>query len=349
MNKLFILCCAIAVAMAACCSGPQAQLDLDADGRLLRAEDAATLFDPAALDAFVDAAAGGNHDLRSIMVVQHGKVVAEEWFGPAAPDSLNIMYSVSKSFTATAVGFAIAEGLVSLDDRVVDLFPEKVPAEHSPNLDLMTVRNLLTMSTGQVKEPARGDDWIASFMASPVDDIPGANFRYNSMATFMLSAIVQKTSGQKLSDYLAPRLFEPLAIEGYRWDENPDGICVGGWGLWIKTEDMAKFGQLFLRKGVWNGGQLLPEGWVEEASTSKIASGPAGHEADRAPDNDWSQGYGYQMWRCSPTGVYRADGARGQYIIVIPDRDAVVAITSNTDDMPGEIALVWQHILPALK
>jgi CubicO group peptidase (beta-lactamase class C family) len=168
------------------------------------------------------------------------------------------------------------------------------------------------------------------------------------MATFMLSAIVQKVTGQKLTEYLQTRLFGPLAITGYKWDESPEGINVGGWGLYIKTEDMAKFGQLFLQKGVWNGEQLLPPGWVEEASSWKIVSGPAGNETYQNPESDWTQGYCYQMWRCRHN-AYRADGANGQFIIVIPDSDAVVAMTANVRDMQAEINLVWKHILPALK
>jgi CubicO group peptidase (beta-lactamase class C family) len=319
------------------------------DGHLVRAADPSALFDPAAIAAYKADAEADSLDIHSIMVLNQGQVVAEQWWGDAAPDKPHIMNSVSKSFTATAVGFAISEGLISPDDTVAGFFPDKVPADHSPNLEVMTIRNLLTMSTGQVNQPGRGDDWIAAFMAAPVDDTPGATFRYNSMATFMLSAIVQKVSGQKLTDYLRTRLFEPLSISGYRWDESPEGINTGGWGLYITTEDMAKFGQLFLQDGMWNGARVLPEGWVAEASASWIESGPAGNEQNRAPDNEWSQGYGYQMWRCTPPGVYRADGARGQYIIVIPDREAVVAITADSRDMGRELALVWKHILPALK
>jgi CubicO group peptidase (beta-lactamase class C family) len=206
------------------------------------------------------------------------------------------------------------------------------------------------MSTGQLREPQRRgqSDWIAAFMAAPVDDTPGANFHYNSMATFMLSAIMQKVSGQKIVDYLATRLFGPLDITGYRWDESPEGISTGGWGLYLKTEDLAKFGQLFLQDGIWNGERVLPEGWVAEASTRKIASGPSGNETLQNPDSDWTQGYGYQMWR-SRHDSYRADGANGQYILVLPEKDAVIAITANVRDMQAELNLVWDHILPALK
>ncbi len=350
MKKLFILSFAILFAMASCGPAPQKAANTTPDGRLVRAEAAANDFDPGAIAAFEAAFAADSLDIHSIMVLHHGRVVAERWWDEAGPGTPHIMNSVSKSFTATAVGFGIAEGLISLDDKVVSFFPDKVPADHSPNLDEMTVRHLLTMSTGQVNQPQRRgeEDWIAAFMAAPVEDAPGENFRYNSMATFMLSAIVQKVSGEKLTDYLESRLFGPLGIAGYRWYESPDGIACGGWGLYIKTEDMAKFGQLFLQDGVWNGERVLPEGWVAEASSWKIASGPAGNEKLEDPANNWTQGYCYQMWRC-PHNAYRADGANGQYIVVIPDHDAVVTLTANARDMGAELDLVWKHILPALK
>jgi CubicO group peptidase (beta-lactamase class C family) len=319
------------------------------DGKLVRAEDPSADFDPAAIAAFEAGFTADSLDVHSIMVLHHGRVVAEKWWSEGAPDLPHIMNSVSKTWTATAVGFGIAEGLVSLDDKVTSFFPDKVPAEHSPLLDEMTVRHLLTMSTGQPEQPRRsGEDWIANFMAAPVEDAPGTVFRYNSMATFMLSAIMQKVSGQKLTEYLQTRLFGPLAITGYRWDESPDGINTGGWGLYVKTEDMAKLGQLFLQNGVWNGEQLLPEGWAEEASTWKISSAPSWNYAETDPNSDWTHGYCYQMWICRH-GAYRADGANGQFIVVIPDKDAVVVLTAGLRDMQAELNLVWDHILPALK
>jgi CubicO group peptidase (beta-lactamase class C family) len=349
MKKLLLVSFAIVCATVSCDNAPEKPMNTTPDGRLIRAEVPLTDFDPAAVTAFEAAFMADSLNIESIMVLHHGRVVAEKWWGEGAPDVPHVMHSVSKSFTATAVGFGISEGLLTLDDKVVSFFPDKVPAEHSPNLDEMTVRHLLTMSTGQLQQQAReGEDWIANFMSHPIEDTPGANFRYNSMATFMLSAIMEKLSGQKLTDYLQTRLFGPLAISGYSWDESPEGIAVGGWGLYIKTEDMAKFGQLFLQKGVWNGEQLLPEGWVEEASTWKIASGPSGNETLQDPTSDWTQGYGYQMWRCHHN-AFRADGANGQFIIVMPDQDAVVAITATLGDMQAELNLVWDHILPALK
>jgi CubicO group peptidase (beta-lactamase class C family) len=342
MKKLLICFCALVCAVVSCDRAPKKTMNTTPDGRLVRAEVPAADFDPAGLAAFEAAFKADSVDIHSIMVLHHGRVVAEKWWSEGAPDLPHIMNSVSKTWTATAVGFGIAEGLLSLDDKVVSFFPDKVPAEHSPLLDEMTVRHLLTMSTGQPEQsPRSGEDWIADFMAASVEDAPGTVFRYNSMATFMLSAIMQKVSGLKLTEYLQTRLFGPLAITGYRWDESPDGINTGGWGLYIKTEDMAKLGQLFLQNGVWNGEQLLPEGWAGEASTWKIANGDD-------PESDWAQGYCFQMWRCRH-GAYRADGANGQFIVVMPEQDAVVAITAGLRDMQAELNLVWDHILPALK
>jgi hypothetical protein len=194
---------------------------------------------------------------------------------------------------------------------------------------------------------SQDSNWVKSFLAVPVVHEPGTKFLYNTLATYMLSAIIQKATGEKLIDYLKPRLFDPLSIEGMDWEVDPHGINTGGWGLRLKTEDMAKFGQLFLQKGEWNGEQLLPVTWIEEASSMKIVQEPDASQAKR-DSSDWLQGYCYQMWRCR-NNCYRADGAYGQYIIVMPEHDAVVAITAETPDMQDEINLVWEYILPALK
>jgi len=300
---------------------------------------------------FLDSAAADRHEFHSIMILRHGKVVAEGWWAPYRPDLRHTLYSTSKSFTSTAVGFAVTEKLLSVDDKVVSFFPDQLPDTVSPFLAQMTVKDLLTMSAGQSPDPtgrisSSSQQWVRDFLATPVLKEPGTEFLYNSMATFMLSAIVQKVTGEKIADYLRPRLFEPLGIEGYDWEESPEGVNSGGWGLRVKTEDMAKFGQLYLQKGMWNGEQVIPAEWVEEATTFKI---------DQAPDalpgvkssSDWMQGYCYQFWR-SRNNAFRADGAFGQYIIIMPEKDAVVAITCESPDMQDEINLVWDYILPAI-
>ena len=211
------------------------------------------------------------------------------------------------------------------------------------NLKAMRVSDLLRMSTGHQTEPPRTPDqpWTKAFLAHPVPFKPGTHFLYNTSATYMLSAIVQKATGMTVLDYLRPRLFEPLGIERPTWETSPQGITAGGYGLSIRTEDIARFGQLYLQKGKWQGKQLVPEAWVEAATARQTSNGSN-------PKSDWDQGYGYQFWRCRH-GAYRGDGAFGQYCIVLPEQDAVIAITSGVKDMQAVLNLVWDKLLPAMK
>lgn len=299
------------------------------------------------LDAVEQQAAGNKgQELHSLMVVRHGHVVAEGWWAPYRPDLRHALFSLSKSFTATAVGLAVAEGLLSVGDRVVSFFPDDLPPELSANLDSMRVRHLLSMSTGHaqdVMDYLHGDaegNWVKGFLSAPVEHEPGSHFTYDTAATYMLSAVVQKVTGSTLMEYLGPRLFSPLGIDGTTWQSCPRGINVGGYGLSTTTEDIAKLGQLYLQRGLWAGERILPETWVDEATASHVSNGDAA-------DSDWAQGYGYQFWRCRH-GVYRGDGAFGQYCIVMPQCDAVVAITSGVANMQAVLNLVWEHLLPAL-
>ena len=313
-----------------------------------------------ALDKYLEAVGKAEQDLHSVMVLQHGKVIAERWLSEGAWNKPHVMNSVSKTFTATAIGFAAAEGLLKVTDKVISFFPDKLPATVSPNLEKLEIRHLLTMSGGHDTDPtrkaqaAKDEDWVRIFLNTPFEHEPGTFFCYNSLGTYVLSAIVQKVTGQKVVDYLYPRLFRPLGIVGVHWEESPQGINCGGWGLYIRTEDMAKMGQFLLQKGQWNGKQLLPASWVEEATTTKVASVPAGVRPEKAKElgltaknSDWVQGYGYQMWRCRHDAV-RADGANGQYIILLPEKDAVIVTTAHIGDMQAEINLIWKYLLPAL-
>lgn len=279
--------------------------------------------------------------LHSVMVVRHGHVVAEGWWAPYQPESRHSLFSLSKSFTSTAVGIAQSEGKLSIHDPVIQFFPEDVPENASANLKAMRVSDLLRMSTGQQTEPGRTDKeaWTRTFLHHPVPFKPGTHFVYNTSATYMQSAVVQKATGQNLLEYLTPRLFEPLGIEGPTWDMSPQGIATGGYGLSVRTEDIAKFGQLYLQKGMWNGKQLVPESWIDEATKLQTSNGSN-------PESDWDQGYGYQFWRCR-NGAYRGDGAFGQYCIVLPEQDAVVAITSGIGNMQSVLNVVWNTLLPA--
>jgi CubicO group peptidase (beta-lactamase class C family) len=299
-----------------------------------------------AILAFVDAVDAGIHELHSFMLLRHGTVIAEGWWAPYAPQRPHMLFSLSKSFTSTAIGRLAAEGRLSLDDRVVSFFPEDAPAAPGANLAKMRVRDLLAMATGHIEDTTfhmrqeSGGKWVKAFLELPVEHEPGTYWVYNTGATYMLSAIVQKVSGQMLLDYLTPRLLEPLGIEGAAWEISPEGIHTGGFGLSVKTEDIARFGQLYLQKGVWEGQRILPEAWVEEATSKRIANEVRG-------EIDWRQGYGYQFWRCR-YNAYRGDGAFGQYCLVLPDQDAVLAITAGLDDMQAVLNLVWKHLLPAM-
>ena len=301
----------------------------------------------AAILEFVNALNRRIHEVHSFMLLRHGTVIAEGWWSPCGQEHPHLLFSLSKSFTSTAVGLAVAEGHFSIDDPVLSFFPDQTPAEVSDLLAAMQVRHLLSMSTGQAEDTwsymvNRPDgNWIKGFFKVPVLYTPGAHFLYNTGATYMLSAIVQRTTGMKLIDFLKPRLFEPLGIENATWTESPQGITAGGIGLSTKTEDIARLGQLYLQKGLWQGKQVLTEAWVEAAASVQIDN--------HGMDVDWTQGYGYQFWRCRH-GAYRGDGVFGQYCIVMPEQDAVLAITSGMDvfDMQQPLNLVWDILLPAM-
>lgn len=297
--------------------------------------------------AFIDALETKIGGLHSFMFLRHGMVAAEGWWAPYAPQIPHSLFSLSKSFTSTAVGLAVAEGLLTVDDAVVSFFPDRLPAIVPENLEAMRVRHLLSMSTGHDVDASDGTtaatdgDWVRAFLALPVEHAPGSKFVYNSAATYMCSAIVQKLAGQTVLEYLTPRLFEPLGIEGPSWDCCPRGINVGGWGLSLRTEDIARFGQCYLQNGSWNGRQILPSDWVCGATSKQVDNGDD-------PDSDWAQGYGFQFWRCRHN-AYRGDGAFGQFCVVMPEEDAVLAMTGGVQDLQAALNAVWDHLLPGMQ
>ena len=301
---------------------------------------------------FIIAAEKSKNEMHSFIFLRHGKVIAEGWWDPYKPSLRQSVYSASKTFTSTAVGFAVSEHKLKLTDKVISFFPNDLPDSISPFLADLTVRDLLIMAVGQEPEStyfvaSKFNNWVKGFLAFPILHKPGSVFLYNSLSSFMLSAIVQKQTGQKIVDYLKPRLFDPLGITGMDWEENLQSVNTGGWGLRLKTEDMAKVGQLYLQKGQWNGKEVLPAAWIEEATTAKIFRNPQLAQVKK-DSSDWEQGYGYQIWRCRHN-AYRADGAYGQYIIVFPELDAVMAMQAETPDMQDELNLVWDYLLPSIK
>jgi CubicO group peptidase (beta-lactamase class C family) len=333
---------------SACRNSPKIQTDTSLPRSVPEAEGVSSQ----GIMTFLDSAASSRHEFHSFMFLRHGKVIAEGWWYPYKPDLKHTLYSTSKSFTSTAVGFAVSEKRLTVNDKVISFFPADLPDSVSPFLASMAVKDLLTMSAGQDPDPTfrvvvKDSNWVKSFLSLPVVNAPGTKFLYNSLATYMLSAIVQKVTGEKIIDYLMPRLFEPLGIEGIDWEVDPRGINTGGWGLRVKTEDMSKFGQLYLQNGKWNGKQILPSAWIKEATTFKIDQAPEASQSKK-DSSDWMQGYCYQFWRCR-NNAFRADGAYGQYIIVMPDKEAVIAIQAESPDMQDEINLVWKYLLPAIK
>jgi CubicO group peptidase (beta-lactamase class C family) len=294
---------------------------------------------------FVEAANASNITWHSFMLVRHGHVVAEGWWKPFGPDFVHSLYSLSKSFTSTAIGLLVGEGKLDIHAPLVSWFPKDLPENPGANLQQVTVRHMLMMNTGHgadtlPKMRASQDTWTRTYLAQPVDYVPGSHFLYNTGNTYMLGAILHQITGQTLEQYLKPRLFDPLNIGGYDWEVSPQGLNTAGYGLRVMTEDIAKLGQLYLHKGVWNDKQILSESWVHEATSFQTTS--------QVNNGDWSQGYGYQFWRCTHN-FFRGDGAYGQFCIVMPELDAVLAITSQSPDMQKSMTIAWEHLLPAIQ
>jgi CubicO group peptidase (beta-lactamase class C family) len=294
-----------------------------------------------AIRQFVAAANASGISWHSFMLLRHGHVVAEGWWKPFESGMVHSLYSLSKSFTSTAIGLLVAEGKLDIHKPLVSFFPKDLPPNPSDHLKQITVRSLLTMNTGHGEDTmpkmraAKDVPWVRTFLAQPVEFAPGSHFLYNTGNTYMLGAIIFKLTGKTLEQYLAPRLFEPLGISGYDWEVSPQGLNTGGYGLRVKTEDIAKLGQMYLQKGNWMGKTILPPTWVEEATSFQTTS--------QEGTGDWSQGYGYQFWRCTH-GFYRGDGAYGQFCIVMPELDAVLAVTSQSPDMQKSMNIIWDHL-----
>lgn len=287
-------------------------------------------------------------EMHGFMLLRHGKVCAEGSWHPYKPDTQHIMFSFSKSFTSTAIGFASQEGLLSLDERLIDIFPEKAPETPSENLQKATIRHLLMMGCGHETEIAWGaggnPDWIAEFLHHPFVYEPGTHFMYNTAGTNLLSAILTRKTGQTLTEFLRPRLIEPLGLSDIHCQPMADGTEMGGAGYSVTIEDMARFVQFVANKGSWQGKQLLAESWFEEATGKQIDN-----RNPNGGDPDWQQGYCYQFWRCEPDGVFRGDGAFGQYGIVFTKQDAVLVIQSASLRLQHVLTAVWSKLLPGMK
>ena len=282
-----------------------------------------------AIEWLLDQLESGFTEPHGLMIMRHGKICAEGWWNPYAPGIRHGLQSHTKTYAATAVGIAYTEGLLDLDERIIDIFPEFAPEHPSENLKKLTVHHVLSMGCGMDSMPKPTKDWIREFLATPVDHEPGTTYMYNSMGSTLLGAIVRKKSGLGLEEYLKPRLFDKIGIDcsNHKWVYMPDGMEVGGGGLFATTEDNLRLMKLYADGGVWNGTRILAEDYVRRAVTCQNPSATESINNPEAADN--FVGYGYQIWMCRPKGVYRADGAMGQFTIVVPDKDMIIAITEN--------------------
>ena len=290
-----------------------------------------------------------NLHLAGIAVQQHGKFLGEHrWLA----DVPHLLFSLSKSFTSSAVGMAVDEGLLHLSDRLSDFFPDLVETLPDPTLRNMTLRDILIMSSGHdraylsvdQREYIMDPDWPHFFLSQPIPYQPGTYFYYDTGCTYAAGAMVSKVSGQKLVDFLMPRLFTPFGIERPVWEECPMGRNIGGSGLYLRTKDLLKFGQMYLQKGIWEGKQLLSEQWIKEATNFQIPSHDCG---STLPHPDWECGYGYQFW-LNRNGTYRADGMNSQFCIIDEELDAVIAVTANEPKSQDVLNAIWDTVRPKL-
>ncbi|MGI8879014.1 MAG: serine hydrolase domain-containing protein [Jatrophihabitans sp.] len=307
---------------------------------------AAEGIDAAGIEGFLDALeAAADIEPHSLMIVRHGHMVAAGWWAPYTAGRPHLLYSLSKSFTSTALGFAVGEGLIGLDDAVVDYFPEFQADITDVGSRSIKVRHAASMATGHLVDTwdaaVRTDvaEAVRGFLLLPPDRAPGSVFAYNQPATYSIATIIQRLTGQTLSQYLRPRLFDPLGIGEVGWQQHPSGRDLGFTGLHTTTDAIARLGLLYLQHGAWDGRQLLTEEWVAEATRKQVAN-------PDEPNPDWQQGYGFQFWMARHG--YRGDGAFGQFCIVLPAQDTVIAITSATKDMQSVLDAVWAHVMPAL-
>lgn len=290
--------------------------------------------------------------VHGFVIVRNGKTIAEgSWKPFNTLEETHMLYSHSKSFTSTAIGFLVEEGKLDLDERVVEIFPELLPTNVTENLKSMRVRDLLTMNVGAKWDHKvhKYDDWGRTFFEKELQTKPGCAFKYDSDATYILAAIVEKRSGEKLMSYLDRRLFKKIGIEKAWSTVSPQDIACGGWGMNMTTREIARFGLCYLQNGVWAGKNVIHPQWVQLATARHTFSGWRNITIRALGEgSDWQQGYGFQFWRCHNNG-YRADGAAGQLTLVYPDQNIVVSVNAGLGDMQKEINLVKEHILDHLK
>ncbi len=279
-------------------------------------------------------------ECHSLMIIRDGKVAYEAYADPLGPDNPHVMYSVSKSFTATAIAFAVEEGLLTLETKVLDIFPEYRPEKEDPYLEKLNIFHLLTMTAGKdvptLSDKAR-DSWTEDFFAAKWAFEPGSFFRYISENTFILSEIVTRLTGMSLSEYLTPRLFEPLGFARVPfWEKNSKGIDAGGWGMYLKTEELAKFILCYQQGGVFEGKQVIPADWAQKAGKKQV-------ESLQYEEISCIQGYGYGFWVNPVENSYRADGLFSQFGMVFEDQNACLIMTASEIFEDKARECVWRH------
>ena len=299
----------------------------------------------------IDRLEASGTEMHGLMILRGDTVAAEGWWAPFAPGMRHGLQSHTKTYAATGVGIAYSEGLLRLDEKIIDIFPEYAPEEPGENLRLLTVRDVLCMGCGMEAVPGRSAEWIRDFLATPVVHRPGTAFQYNSMASTLLCAIVERKTGRDFCGYLAEKLFRVIGIreENVRWLFMPDGTPMGGSGMFSTTEDNLRLMKLYMNGGVWNGRRVLAQDYVEMATRLQNDSASEAAVNPRAVDNH--VGYGFQIWMCRPRGVYRADGAMGQFTICVPDLDMIIAINETAGTPEGGIHwaqntlnLCWEYL-----
>ncbi|MEI6287583.1 MAG: serine hydrolase [Bacillota bacterium] len=291
-----------------------------------------------AIADYIDALRKLKLNVHSLMVLRNGYVVAEGWWNPYKPEYPHEMASLSKSFTSTAIGIAVDKKMLTVEDKVVDYFSEYAALATDENWQNLQVKHLLTMTNGHAAaaDSGRGDsvDWAKSFFEQKFANRPGEVFCYDSIASYMLSRIVAKVTGMDMFEWLQLNLFTPLGITGVNSAKCPHGYSIGGWGMYLKTVDVAKLGLLYLQQGMWQGQQLLSKEWVAQATAAQSDT----------PDG---LGYGYQFWR-SPHNAYNGNGMYGQFCLVVPDEQLIVAITAGSGDMHEIVNQVWPTLYAGL-
>jgi CubicO group peptidase (beta-lactamase class C family) len=294
---------------------------------------------------YVEKLQASGTEMHGLMIARHGKICAEGWWKPYSPGLIHGLQSLTKAYTATAVGILVDEGHASLDERITDILPQYMPDNISANLKALTIHHLLCMGAGNNSMQDRTQrNWLNDFFASDFPYVPGSHFYYSGVVTSVLGAIVRQKTSLGLMNFLKSRLFDKIGIDAGRlkWIEHPDGLEYGGGGLFATTEDNLRLGQLYLNGGVWQGERILSEKWVKAATSKQI-----NNENERPADN--RVGYGYKIWMCRSAGVYRFDGAHGQFVIIAPDLDMVIAInqTANGPVPQKTLDITWQYLTEA--